>query len=66
MYVDGLINKIPSVGTQSKYLGSLKIPNNFRLLQILCLTLTIFPIEFGVKSLWQLIQGKIITHNRAR
>ena len=50
MYVDGLINKIPSVGTQSKYLGSLKIPNNFRLLQILCLTLTIFPIEFGVKK----------------
>ena len=48
MYVDGLINKIPSVGTQSKYLGSLKIPNNFRLLQILCLI--VFPIEFGVKK----------------
>ena len=50
MYVDDLINKNPSVGTHSTYLGSHKIPNNFRLLQILCLTLTIFPIEFGVKK----------------
>ena len=48
MYVDDLINKIPSVGTHSTYLGSLKIPNNnFWLLQILCLI--VFPIEFGVK-----------------